>query len=282
MFATTRFEITKMVAQKRSLMGFLTIVLINTLFTIAFLLRTSRHGTALVRELRGQERLWVEFMNAYQFTHAILAPCTFMLFPMVLSIMGAHILAGEMELGNIRMMACRSVNRWEIVLAKFTTMCLYCAALLGVLLVLSYGVSAIVFKSTGDVIVMGRLMMMKKAVIVHAADSAVPRILLSYLLALPMLMSVSAMALMFSMVTRHFTSASILTSTVYFCSYIVGGIPFLSTIHPFLPTRYLPFWRFVFLETIPWSKIISHGGWTFGYTAGFLGLAIAIFNMRDL
>ena len=151
-----------------------------------------------------------------------------------------------------------------------------------VLLVLSYTVSAIVFKPSGDMFVSGKMLLLKRSFIVHSADAAMPRILLAYVLAIPMLMSISAMALMFSMITRHFTSASILTSTVYFCSYIVSGIPFLSAIHKFMPTRYLPFWRYALVENIPWDTICNHAFWTFGYTAVFLGLAIAIFNVLDL
>jgi hypothetical protein len=97
-----------------------------------------------------------------------------------------------------------------------------------------------------------------------------------------MLASVGALSLMLSLSTRQFTSAAILTSTSYFCSYIVGGIPFLSAIHPFLPTRYLPFWRLLMYPNVPWSRLSEYALWTGGYTVLFLAVAIAVFNLQEL
>jgi len=279
MFALTRFEIGKIVAQKRSWAGFLAVAMMNALFALAFHLRNQRAGMQPVRGL--QDRLVGEFMNAFVYTQTILAPCMYMLFPIILSIIGAHILAGEIETGSIRLELCRSVSRWQILIAKFVALCAYSAVMLLTLGLTSYAVSATLFASSGDVLIIGHIFGLKGGLYVHPASEAVGRMLLSYVLALPMLMSVGAMALMFSMSTRHFTSAAILTSTVYFCSHIVGSIPLLSAIHPFLPTRYLPFWRYVLVPDIAWATVGEHALWTACFTAGFLGLAIALFARRD-
>jgi ABC-2 type transport system permease protein len=130
--------------------------------------------------------------------------------------------------------------------------------------------------------VVGPMYMLKTSVWLLPEADAVARIALSYVLALPMLMSVAAMSLMLALVTRHFTSAAILTSTVYFASYVIGSIPILSSIHPYLPTRYWPFWKFALLPDIPWHLVGQYGLWTLGYTVVFLALAAALFNLRDV
>jgi len=279
MFALTRFEIKKIVAQRRSWAGFLAVAMMNALFALAFYLRNRRAGAKPHPVL--QDRLIGEFMNAYVYTQWILAPCMYMLFPIIVAIIGAHILAGETETGSIRLVLCRSVSRWELMVSKFLALCGYCAVMLLALWLTSYAVSATMFKPSGDMIVFGPFFGLERSVHVHPSAEAMSRIILSYALAFPMLMSVCGMALMFSVVTRHFASAAILTSTVYFCSYVVGGIPMLSAIHPFLPTRYLPFWRFALQPEIPWNTIGAHACWTGCYTLGFLGVAIALFNARD-
>ena len=279
MFALTRLEVRKLVAQRRAWAAFLVVVLINGLFAMGFYLRNRRSGAKSVPGL--PERLMGEFMNANEYTQTILAPSMFMLFPMVLSILGAYVLAGEIESGSLRLVLCRAVNRWEVIAAKFVALCGYSAAMLFSLGLVSYGVSSCLFKRSGDMLIFGPMFMLKRGLTVHAAADALPRILLSYTLALPMLMSVCAMALMFAMVTRHFTSAAILTATVYFCSYIVSGIPLLSAIHRFMPTRYLPFFRYALESEIPWATVRSHGFWTLCYTAAFLAVAAALFGLRD-
>lgn len=280
MFASIRFELRKMIAQKRSLAGFGAILLINLLFVCAFLMRQRNVGHHRIPEL--EDRLVGEFMNAFVYTQTILAPSMFVLLPMVLTILGCHLLAGEIELGQTRLMACRSVARWQIVLAKFVALCAYSGALLLVLLISSYAVSSLLFTPRGDLLVIGRMYMIKDGVYIHPAADVPWRILLSYLFAWPMLASIGALSLMLSLSTRQFTSAAILTSTSYFCSYIVGGIPFLSAIHPFLPTRYLPFWRLLMYPEVPWARLGEYALWTGGYTALFLAVAIAVFNLQEL
>ena len=280
MFALTRFELRKLVAQRRSLVAFAAIGMMNLLFALAFWLRQHRSGSRPLREAGG--RLVGEFLNAYVYTQTILAPCVFMLFPVILSIVGCHLLAGEMETGHLRLVLCRPVHRWQIVLAKFAALSVYGLALLLCLFCVSYAVSANLFAPAGDVIIPGPMYMLERGFTILPQEIALPRLLWSYLLAWPMLMSVAAMALLFSLVSRHFTAAAVLTSTVYFCSYIVSGIPLLSALHPFLPTRYLPFWRYVLLPTIPWPSVATDAGWTAVYTALFLGLSIALFNTQEL
>ena len=280
MFGLMRLELRKVAAQRRSWAGFLAVAVMNALFAFAFVMR-QRH--AATRPVRGmQERLVGEFINANVYTQTILAPCMFMLFPMILAILGAHMLAGEIETGSIRLVLCRAVSRGEVLLAKFAALCAYSALMLFALLLTSWAVSSVLFEPGGDVVVFGPMFMLPRGVVVHPAADAVHRILLSYMLALPMLMSVCAMALMMAALTRHFTSAAILTGTVYFCSYVVMGIPLLSTIHPFMPTRYLPFWRWVLQPEIPWGTIGMHAAWTACYTAAFLAVAGSLFSLRDL
>ncbi|MCK5801776.1 MAG: ABC transporter permease subunit [Lentisphaeria bacterium] len=280
MFALIRFEIRKLASQRRSLTALLVVVLMNVLFTIAFLMRYQSRGGKPVPGLEG--RLGAEFLNGMMYAQSILAPCIFMLFPMIVSIVGCHILASEIEVGSIRLMACRRVSRWQILIAKFVALCGYSGLLMLALLCVSYACGAFFFDPQGDVVIIGHMWTFDKGVFLLPQEIAGQRLLLSYLFSWPLLMSVSAMSLLFSLVTRHFTSASILTTTVYFCSYIVCGIPFLSAIHPFLPTRHMPFFRFALLPQIPWDRIGTHAFWTFGYTALFLGLAIAIFNVQEL
>lgn len=285
MFALIRFEIRKLVVQKKSWVGLLTVGLINFLFGLAFyLLQRNKADTPSHPD---PSHLVREFLNAYVYTQSILAPCAFLLFPMVLAIMAAHNLGGEFELGSLRMILFRPVTRLQVLLAKFVALSLYAAGLLICLAVVSYAVAATFLPARGDLIVPGGMFLLpgEYRLLVHPAGEAPVRILLTYALALPMLMSVCALALMFALLTRHFTSAAIVTTTVYFCSYLVSGIPLLSSVHPYLPTRYWPFFRYGLvgtLSTIPWDQIASHAAWTAAYTVAFLVIASALFNLRDV
>lgn len=286
MFRLIHLEIKKIIAQKKSWMGILVIFMLNFLCATGFYLRHTTHGARAHPLATGH--LVGEFMNANFYTQFILLPSVFMLFPMILAIMGAYLLAGELEVGNLRMVLLRPVSRFQVLCAKFLILTLYSALMLLCLGLVSYAVSAVVLKPGGEVIIIHRMFHLPThpALTIHTPGAAVGRIFLTYCLALPMLMSVCAMTLMFALATRHFTSAAIITTTVYFCSYIVGALPFLAAIHPYLPTRYWPFWRYALmgntLSEIPWNTIAVHAGWTAGYTVIFLAIAAVLFNLRDV
>lgn len=278
MFALMRFECLKLVRQRKTLAGLAVILLLNLLFAVAFILR-QRHPGRAHHDL--PQELLHELFNAFVYTVTILAPAAFLLFPMLLAILGAYLLAGEIELGSLRLMLARPVPRWQIYLAKFGAVSLLAAVLLATLLVTSYAVSAVILRPAGDLIVFGPMFGLPRGIIVHAREAAPLRLLAAYTLAWPMLVSVGAMTLMFAVITRHFTSAAILTTTVYFCSYVVGGIPLLSAVHPFLPTRYLPFWKYVLLEQVPWATLGADALGTLAYLCAFLAVGISVFNARD-
>ncbi len=281
MFALTRFELRKLLAQRRTLTALAAIALMNLLFAAAFTVRSRHAGSHPAPHAAG--RLIREFLDAPTYTQAILAPCMFAIFPIVLAVFGAHILAGEMERGQLRLVLCRPVSRPAVLGAKFIALSLLAFGMLAGLLVCSYAVGAALFPASGDVLIPGPMIGLRSAgILIIPWKSAWFRLGLSYLLAWPMTMSLAAMALMFSMLTRHFTSAAVLTAAVYFSSYIVGSISLLSAIHRFLPTRYLPFWRYALLPQIPWHRIGTDAAWTGLYTLAFLAVAGALFSLRDV
>jgi len=281
MFALIAFESKKLLAQRKTLIGLLNVALINLLFTVGFYLRNQRSGHEAHPKAEGH--LVGEFMNAYMYTQAILAPCVYLLFPLVLAILGAHMIAGELEVGNMRMMLFRPVSRGAVFVAKFVNLAAYGVGLLLILGVSSYLLACLTLPAEGLVLVPRRALYNLPEMQLIPPSMAPARILLSYLLAIPMLASVAAMALMFGLMLRHYTSAAILTSTVYFASYIIEQIPMLAAIHPFLPTRYWPFWKYALvMPEIPWPTVGLYALWTGAYTLAFLIVGIAVFNLKDV
>jgi ABC-2 type transport system permease protein len=282
MFALIRFEIAKIGGQRRGWTGFLAIAAINALFALAFWLRL-HHPPRHVHRPRGMdEQMIAGFINAQVYTQTILAPTLYILFPVILAIVGTHMLASEVETGSMRLMLCRPVRRWELVLAKFLALCGYSAVLLVALLLSSYAVSAALFKPTGGVLIVAPLFGLGGSVHILPASEAWWRLFGSYAFGFPLLATLCALALMLAAVTRHFATAATLASSLYIVSYIVTGIPILSTIHPFMPTKYLHFWRYMLMTQIPWDRVGSDALYTAGHLAVFLAVAMLVFRRLDL
>lgn len=280
MLALIKFEFKKIINHKKSWIGVFTVFFLNLIFAIAFFLRNRKSGDQEMSELQG--RLVGEFMNAPVYVQTILAPSVFFLFPVIIAVMCGHITAGEMETGSLRLTLARPVSRSSVFIAKLITLTAYAGMMLLLLGLVSYVIGVIVLKPSGDVLIFGPMFTLSETLLVHPAGEAWQRIILSYLLALPMLSTIAALGMMFAIITKHFAGGVILTTVVYFSSYIAGEIPFLSSVHRFLPTRYLAFWKFALVPDIPWTTISVNAGWTFAYLAIFAFLGISVFNMQDL
>lgn len=280
MLALIKFEFKKIITHKKSWIGVFTILFLNLLFAIAFFLRNRRSGDEEMSGLEG--RLVGEFMNAPVYVQTILAPSVFFLFPVIIAVMCGHLTAGEMETGSLRLTLARPVSRASVFIAKWITLTAYAGIMLLLLGMVSYIIGLLVLNPTGDVLIFGPMFTLSETLLVHPADEAWLRIVLSYFLALPMLATIASLGMMFAIVTKQFAAGVILTTVVYFASYIAGEIPFLSSIHQYLPTRYLAFWKFALVPEIPWTTMTVHAGWTIAYMVIFAVLGISVFNMQNL
>jgi len=275
----SRFEWRKLTVQRKSLSGLGVVAFINLLFGVAFWLRGRNppHG----RHQDIPQELLAEVFNAVTYTATILAPCMFLLFPMTLAVLVAHSLAGDVDTGAIRLLLARPVPRWRLLFGKWVAMTGYALGMLAVLLVTSYVTASILFKPMGDMLVFGPMVGLSKGLIVHPWPEAFWRLMMAYGLASGMLAATVAMALMFAALTRHFASAAILTTAVFFCSYVAENLSVLSAIRPFLPTYRLPFWKWPLAEQIPWDRLGQDVMWTAAYTTAFLVIGAVVFSRRD-
>jgi ABC-2 type transport system permease protein len=279
MFALIRFETRKAFSQNKCLLGVFAIAMVNALFVLGFFL-SREQPKELLRRI-GPELL-KEFFNGCVYAQTVLAPCALILFPVLVAVIVSYVFAGELEIGHMRMTLVRPPSRVKILLAKWCAVALYTGLMLLALLCVSYLFALVLMKPSGDLIVIGDAFGIHKKFILHPAGmEAWGRVALSYALAWPALLSMSCMAFLFATLSRNFALSAILGSTVYLSSYVVGELPFLSGIHRFLPTSYMPFWKYALLERIPWDKIAHDALWTGVFSLVFLALAAALFERGD-
>jgi ABC-2 type transport system permease protein len=279
MFALIRFETRKAFSQNKCLLGVFAIAMVNALFVLGFFLSKDQ-PKELLRRI-GPELL-KEFFNGCVYVQTVLSPCALILFPVLVAVIVSYVFAGELEIGHMRMTLVRPPSRVKILLAKWCAVAAYTGLMLVALLAISYAFALFLMKPGGDLIIIGDAFAIHHKFIVHPAGfEAWSRIGLSYLLAWPALLSMSCMAFMFSALSRNFALSAILSSTVYLSSYVVGELPFLSGIHRFLPTSYMPFWKQTLLVQIPWDRILHDALWTGAFSAVFLALAAVLFDRGD-
>ena len=240
--------------------------------------KTSRHPGKKVAE-----RLVSELINGITFSETVLLPGIYMILPMVLGIFAAASFAGEFQKGHLRAVAIRPIARWQIFTGKFISLSIYAYLLLGILMLVSYGIGAFMFGPSGDVIVFGPAFLGKGAKIyILPAAIAWQRLALSYFFAGYSLISLTAMFMMFSAIFKRPAVATVVPLGIYYTSYILDALPFMDSLHRFLPTRYLMIWKYVMAENVRWADMAHDGMFLLAYTAAYLIIGCVTFSSSDL
>ncbi len=280
MIALIRFEIRKTLSQNKCLLGLGCVILINVVFILGFIIKKSDPGH--ISRMLG-EKLLKELFNVCVYVASIVSPCAYILFPVLICIIVSYVFAGEYEIGTLRLTMVRPVSRLKILIAKWVAVAFYGAIMVGALFVSSLAISWLMAGRTGDLIIIGDVFALPfKFVVLPDGIDTYGRIILTYFLSWLSLTAVASMAFLFSVATRNLALSAIISTTVYLSCHVVTQIPFLSGIHPFLPTRYIQFCRYAMLEKIPWEKsLFPDMLWTAVFALAFMGLAAVFYERRD-
>jgi ABC-2 type transport system permease protein len=261
-----RWELRKLVSQKRTYLGLALGVALPLIFVVAQNLR-QQHGRA-------------ENIFFSQITQSGLAtPVLMLLFlsvfmlPVIAALVAGDIVANEDSNGTLKTILTRSVDRGQVFAAKAIAAMLYAAfavmlsALVGTIAgVASWGFHSITTYS-GTVVSAP-----KGLLLVFAANAC-------YLIPL---MTVASIGLLLSTVTRNSAAAVVGTVGVVILLLIVAQIPGLEGIRPYLLDEQFENWHGLLRTPTDWAPI-GHSAWVCAlYAVPALLGAYLVFLRRDV
>jgi ABC-2 type transport system permease protein len=244
-FTVYRWELRKLVAQKRTYLG-LALVMILPVFFVIFQSVHQRHGHGLGN------------IFAAQITQSGLAtPVLMLLFlsgfmlPVVAALVAGDIVANEDGNGTLKTILTRSVDRGQVFAAKTLAAMTYAAlvvfasaAVATAAGVLSWGFHSVTTFS-------GTVVSAPKALLLVFAANAIYLIPLFALVAIGVLLSTA---------TRNSAAAVVATIGLVILLFIVAQIPGLEGIQPYLLTEQLQNWQGLLRTPTDWAPI-AHSAW---------------------
>jgi len=275
------FEQVKARRQHRLLFGLGVVGVMTALCLVGIYLRISK---ASDQKAAGFEFLLEHYVNGVNFSIVTLGASLLVILPMVLGVFTASSLAGEIQAGQIRIMALRPVSKWAIFLSKYLSLCGYCFSLLLGTLLLSYAVGALVFGVSGDIFVWDpgiiggtnkKEFFMKEAV-------AWQRYGLIYFLSFFTLCSLVAYFLMCAALLKRTASAIALPLGLYFACHIAETMPIMDRVCAYLPTKYLFLGKYSMDLNMDWRPVMHDGMFLCGFTLVFLVVGGIAFCDSDL
>lgn len=193
--------------------------------------------------------------------------------PLATGLFAGDAVAGEAQAGTLRYLLLRPVRRTRLVLAKYTSAMTLLAILVGVTIVSGVVAGAVVFGLKPLPTLSGTTL---------SVAAGLGRIGAAGLYMVAVLSGIACIGLFISTRTDSGPGAAVATIVIAIASQILGQIPSLHAIHPYLPSNGWLAFTGLFRYPVDWTEM-RHGLLVSAlYTAVFLGLAVSGFRRRDV
>ncbi|GAB6282858.1 MAG: hypothetical protein STSR0008_16080 [Ignavibacterium sp.] len=269
-------ELYKIFKKWRTFIGFIAIAILVSIIQISLKIEGMNYINQLTQNLQQNFILIGNLLNGYLIAYIVLQSL-YIHIPFLITLVGGDLLAGEATSGTYRMLLTRPISRNEIILAKFISGIIYTITLIFFLIVLSLGLSLLLFGS-------GELIVMRDKIIVFPIDDILWRFALAYTYAILSMCVVISLSFLFSSLVENAIGPIISTMTVIIIFIVLSNIDIniFQNIKPLLFTTYLPYWRFFFDDPIDFYELLKGILILSGHIIFFFLLTLFIFRRKDI
>jgi len=198
--------------------------------------------------------------------------------PLLISLVAGDMIAGEANMGTLRLLVSKPVSRTNIILAKFLSTCVYTILLLTFMAILGLLGSILLF-GTSDLLVIktGKLLLIDRSDVLWRYGAA-------YFFAALSMITVAALAFLFSVFSENSIGPIIAAMSVIIVSTILTtmDIPFFNAIKPYLFTNHMLNWKGFFDRPVDKPEVLKSALFLIGHIGLFVFLSIYIFRKKDI
>jgi ABC-2 type transport system permease protein len=261
-----RWELFKLRYQKRTYLGLGAAAIVPILFVVAVHFRHDRHGGDFA-------------FSSYLTKSGLAVPLVILLFgaiwlfPLITALVAGDIFASEDHNGTLKTILTRSLERWQIFAGK-------------ALAATTYAVVAIFLSGTVAVIAgsiqSGFNSLQSLSGTIVSAPKALELVYVSLLVYLIPILTITAIGLLLSAITRNSAAAVVGTLMVSLLFQLLGILPGLSGLQPYLLSTQFNAWQGLLRTPIDWAPIVRAAWVCALYGIPSLGAAYLVFLRRDV
>jgi ABC-2 type transport system permease protein len=288
MWTLLQIELFKIFKRPRTYIAFVAIAAIVVLIQLALYLDGKTYVNFMLQSI---ERFNVEgkMLNGYFVCYFILQTLLIHV-PLLIALVGGDMIAGEANMGTLRLLISKPINRSTLLISKFLASTVYTLLLLVWMAILSLLISLIVF-GPGD------LMVFQSQVIIQIPRSDVFwRYLAAFGFAAIAMTTVSALSFFLSLFAENSIGPIVAAmSIVIVCTILTTmDLPLFLSMKPYLFTSHMLGWKGFFdikasangsaelgsIQNLP--GIMKSAFILILHIIGFVGAAIVIFRKKDI
>ena len=216
-------------------------------------------------------------LNGYLVAYLILQSLLIHI-PLLVALVAGDALAGEANMGTLRLVLTKPVTRSQLVLIKFFSSVVYALLLIIWLAIVALFLSLLFF-GPGDMI-----NMKSDTFILLLKDDVMWRYLYAFGFASLAMTTIVSLALFLSAFAENSIGPIMATMAIVVVLTILSNleIPLFNLIKPYLFTTHMIGWKGFFDDPVPYRAITQSAIVLASYTMGLLLLTIIYFNKKDI
>ena len=272
-----RIELFKIFRRPRTYISFAIITAITLVVQLAMLADGENFAGFVLQAVSDQFEVQGRIVNGYLVTYIILQGLLVHI-PLMVALVAADALAGEANMGTLRLLLSKPISRTRIVIAKFLASMVYSVAILLWLAVIGLGLSLILFGASD-------MINMKSDAFILILKNELPfRYMAAFGFAMLAMTAVAALSVLLSVFAENSIGPMISTMGIIILFTIITnlGLPVFDAIKPYLLTTHMIAWKGFFDDPVPYEAIARSAGVLGVYIVGLLGATIYIFNRKDI
>lgn len=198
--------------------------------------------------------------------------------PLLVALVAGDTLAGEANLGTLRLLLTRPISRTQLVLIKFLASSVYTILLILWLAVVALFLSLLLF-GAGDMI-----NLKSETFVLLLKDDVMWRYACAFLFAVVAMTAIAALSLFLSAFADNSIGPIIATMAIVVVLTILSNLelPLFNTIRPYLFTSHMVGWKGFFDDPVPYAAIGKSAMVLVLYIVGLVGGTIFYFNKKDI
>ncbi|AXY76206.1 hypothetical protein D3H65_20405 [Paraflavitalea soli] len=277
MWTLLQIELFKIFKRPRTYISFVAIAAIVLLIQLALFVDADTYLDLLLQSIRSDFAIDGKIANGYFVCYFILQTLLIHV-PLLIALIGGDMIAGEANMGTLRLLASKPISRSSLMLSKFIASVIYTLMLLVWMAFLSLFLSMVVF-GVGD------LMVFKSSEIIQLKQADVMwRYFAAFGFAAIAMTTVAALSFFLSLFAENSIGPIVATMSIVIVFTILTtmDLPFFNLMKPYLFTSHMLGWKGFFDNPINYGSVFKSAGVLLLHIAGFVGIAIYLFKKKDI
>jgi ABC-2 type transport system permease protein len=262
-----RWELRKLLAQKRTFLGLGAALLVPVIFVVGQLVDSSGGGP--------DGLAFGEFVRETGLAVPLVCLTfgSFWLIPLITALVAGDIVATEDQNGTLKTILTRSVERWHVFAGKGLAALTYAALVLVLYVGSALLLGGLAFGFDPVTLLSGTRVSTGHGIALIGAAT------LAYLMPV---IAIASIALLLSTVTRNSAAAVVGALLTSLFMQVLGALSALDFLDPYLLSTQFNAWQGLLRDPIDWDPIVRAAWVSAGYALPSLAAALTVFLRRDV